>query len=85
MTELIMVKADWSRTFIGEIRRFFSEDNSVVHGEVRVDEGIIYSMAEDEDQLCRNLDELCALKLDHGLHHSTGVFMGEGDYRFLLN
>ena len=78
--------ADMDRTFTGSIKRGISVGKPIVWGSVSVQEGMIYSMAEFEDDLCRNLDQMCLLKLDHGLHHSDGVSLWVGgDCRFFLN
>ena len=74
ITELFMVKADWNRTFIGQIIRKTDEDGlSINLGNVIVDEGKIWSKAETQEELGNNLDDICTLKLDGGLHNSCGV------------
>jgi len=85
ITELMLVKADWSRTFIGSIRREIDGEQSVVRGAVKVDEGVIYSMAGDQDELCRNMDTICMMKLDYGLHQSAGIFIGVCGSKYFLN
>lgn len=68
-----MAKADWNRTFIGTITRFTNEDGSkFVTGEVFVEDGDIWSMADNNMELARNLDGICQLKLDYGIHTDTG-------------
>ena len=85
ITELVLVKADWDRTYIGTIQRESDGGQSVVRGAVKVDEGMIYSMASDQDGLCRNMDAICVMKLDYGLHESIGVFTEICDTNYFLN
>ncbi|MFW6219740.1 MAG: hypothetical protein ACOC33_02785, partial [bacterium] len=56
--ELIMVKADWDRTFIGSMT--LKEDNSY-GGSVLINGGKIVSSADNPDDLGNKLDELCIL------------------------
>jgi hypothetical protein len=74
ITELFLVKADWTRTFIGTIRREVDGDgNPLVLGEVIVHEGKIWSKASNQEELMKNMDEICIMKLDMGLHTNSGV------------
>lgn len=69
--ELILIKTgcDWCRTFIGTIKREVDDEgNSICRGEVIVEEGKIWSMAETEEQVGDNLDMISEMKLDWGLH-----------------
>lgn len=69
--ELILIKTgrNWCKTYMGEIKRQIDESgNSICRGEVIVEEGKIWSMAETEDELGDNLDEICEMKLYFGLH-----------------
>ena len=83
ISELILVMADIRRTFTGTIRR--DRDSPTVRGSVKVNEGMIYSMAEDEDELGKNLDEMCVLKLDYDLHSNEGIYIGICGSNFYLN
>ena len=85
ITELILVKADWNRTYIGSIKRESDGGQSVVRGAVKVDEGRIYSMAGNQDELGKNMDAICIMKLDYGLHESAGVFTEICDTKYFLN
>jgi hypothetical protein len=74
ISELFLVKADWNRTFVGQIIRKTDEDGlSINLGNVTVNEGKIWSKAETQEELGNNLDDICTLKLDHNLHNSCGV------------
>jgi hypothetical protein len=86
ITELFLVKADWTRTFMGEIRREVDVDgNPVVMGEVIVHEGKIWSKASTQEELMKNMDDLCLMKLDMGLHSNAGFTNKIFDFDFNLN
>jgi len=88
ITELFLVKSgnDFTRTFLGEIRRETDENgNPVVHGVVIVNEGKIWSKASNQEELMRNLDDLCVMKLDNRLHLNSGVTIKILDADFFLN
>ncbi len=80
---VLLVKADRHRNFTGAIKR--DVDSPIVSGSVTINEGKIYSMASSEDKLCRNLDILCVLKLDHGIHRDAGLFIGVCGGKYFLN
>jgi hypothetical protein len=74
ISELFLVRADWTRTFMGTIRREVDTDgNPVVLGEVIVQEGKMWSKASTQEELMKNLDDICAMKLDYKLHSQAGV------------
>jgi hypothetical protein len=88
ITELFLVKAgnDFTRTFMGEIRRETDENgNPLLMGEVIVHEGKIWSMASSQEDLMKNMDSICKLKLDGGLHSHAGVTIKIFDTDFYLN
>lgn len=69
LTELSLFKADWGRTFMGEIRREKDKDGSeIILGKVVVNEGNMYSAAPTLDVLRRYLDSMIILKLDFSMH-----------------
>jgi hypothetical protein len=75
ITELFLVKADWSRTFMGQIFRETQKDGSeLVHGNVVIHEGKAWSSGKDQAELATNLDFICQMKLDRGLHEDIGKF-----------
>jgi len=84
ITELFMVKAggDWHRRFMGEIVK---ENAGTIRGNVVVNEGKIWSAAENEEQLGKNLDDICLMKLDHKLHGDTGKQTSIMGIPFFLN
>ena len=71
---------------MGEIRSEKNKDgNTFVYGSVVVNEGKIWSMGESQDELGKNLDEICIMKLDMGLHSDAGVTTKVFDTDFFLN
>jgi hypothetical protein len=74
ITELFLVKSGWDRTFMAEIVRDKTEDgNTINRGKVVVNEGQMWSTGETQDELSNNLDDLCTMKLDMGLHNEPGI------------
>jgi hypothetical protein len=86
ITELFLIKADWHRTFMGQIVRENTEDGKeIIRGNVTVNEGKIWSVAESEEVLGNYLDDICTLKLDYGLHASCGISEEVAGTPFFLN
>ena len=86
ITELMLVKADWQRTFVAEIcREITSEGVSIVRGSVVVNEGKIWSVAESQEELGKCLDDLCVMKLEMGLHANHGITSKIFNYDIFLN
>lgn len=86
ISELMLVKADWQRTFVAEIcREITSEGISIVRGTVVVNEGKIWSSAETWEELGKYLDDICILNLDMGLHSDVGVTNKIFSRDFFLN
>ena len=88
ITELFLVKSgnDFTRTFMGEIRREVNKDgNPVVIGKVIVQEGFIWSKASSQEELMKNMDYICMLKLHYGLHENSGVTTKIFELDFFLN
>lgn len=74
ITELMLVKADWHRTFVAEIyRETTSEGVSIVRGSVVVNEGRILAVGTTQEELGKYLDDLCIMKLDIGIHAKSGI------------
>ena len=64
-----MAKADWNRTFVGEILRCKNDDGSdFVVGEIPVHEYTIIAKAGDDKELGKRLDEMVVSILDYDLH-----------------
>lgn len=89
ITELFMAKAGktgWNRCFHGTIRRERDEnDNPVVYGNVKVNEGYILAKANDQWELGEKLDDLVLMILDRGLHNNAGVSFKHNEFDYHLN
>jgi len=88
ITELFLVKAgnDYSRTFIAQIRRESTkEGKSIVRGSLVVNEGRIWSSADNQEELGKYLDDLCVMKLDYNLHSNMGESILIAGTPFFLN
>jgi hypothetical protein len=86
LTELFLVKADWSRTFWGEIRRDYDNNGKeIVLGLVIVNEGKIWSKASCQKELMKQMNDICVMKLDMGLHSHAGVTKQLFGEDFFLN
>ena len=72
LTELFLVMADWNRTYTGTILRKNTEHGILCHGTVVIDEGKVVSVASSDELLAQNLDDICKMKLDYGLHKKAG-------------
>jgi hypothetical protein len=69
ITELILAKADWKRTFIGTIERYSDDkDCPFVVGKVMVNKYQVVCQASDFNELGRFLDDMVILVLDYDLH-----------------
>jgi len=74
ISELFLVKADWQRTYMGTIKREVDFDgNPVLSCKVIINEGMAWSRAADEEELRKNMDDICVMKLDRGLHQNSGL------------
>ena len=86
ITELFLVKADWNRTFMGEIiREKLDNGKEFLRGSVVVNDGKIWCCAETEEELGRCLDDICTLKLDHNIHDKPGKIEILAATGFFLN
>lgn len=85
IVELYLVKADWNRTFMAQIIKEKTEDGKeIVRGNVVINEGKVWSVADNEEELGTYLDDLCIMKLDYGLHEKAGITLKiAGEYFFL--
>lgn len=70
LSELHLVKADADRTYIGSLKR--NKETNALFGTVTVEEGKIISIASSDDELTKNMDDICKLKLDHRIHQVSG-------------
>jgi hypothetical protein len=86
ITELFLIRADWKRTFMAEICRETTADGKeFVRGTVIINEGRAWSTGNSQQDLANNLDNICTMKLDFGLHSDRGVTIILSGTDFFLN
>lgn len=85
ITELILVKADWDRTYVGTIIRNKAKGLTILRGKVKVEEGKIVAIANSDEKLYDALDAICILKLDYGLHGRLNPVFRSGTGEVNLN
>jgi len=85
ITELFLIKADWNRTFMGQIIRETTDNKTIVRGNVIINEGKCWSVANTQEELAKNLDGICTMKLDKGLHDDAGKFTEINGEKFFLS
>lgn len=74
ITELFLVRADWTRTFMGEIRRETDADgNLIITGKVIINHATAWSCSTDEEELRKSMDAICVMILDYALHAHSGA------------
>lgn len=83
--ELFLIKADWGRCFMGDLKRDVVNGREIVRGTVLVNDGNLIGVANDSDELMRNLDEMCVMKLDKGLHSIPSAIITIAETPFNLN
>lgn len=86
ITEMFMAQADHERCFYGIIKRGTDEfGNAFVFSRITINDGMIQAKADNQWELGKNLDEMCKMALDDGLHENTGVFTEILGDKFFLN
>ena len=86
LTELSLFKADWGRTYMGEIRREKDEHGKeIIRGKVVVNEGNMFSAAATIDELRNYLDSMIIMKLDMFIHSRLSRTTLICDCEFNLN
>jgi hypothetical protein len=74
ITEMFMAQASHERCFYGIIKRGTDEfGNDFVFSRIVMPDGLIQARANDQQELGKNLDEICRMVLDYGLHNNTGA------------
>jgi hypothetical protein len=81
ITELFMAQASKDRKFYGTIKR----EDGVVRGEIKVNDGLIFAVARDQDTLGENLDDMVKLILDADLHGDEGKTSEVSGSTYFLN
>jgi len=81
-----MAQASRDRRFYGTIQRD-CDDKGIpfVYGEIRINQGYIYSRADNQDNLGQKLDEMAILILDNGLYDQQGKTVNIIETDFFLN
>jgi hypothetical protein len=86
ISEMFMAKADVNRCFFGIIKRGKDEDgNSYVFSRIKMQDVLLCASANDQKVLGKNLDEICVMILDKGLHYDHGVIKEIFGTDFFLN
>jgi hypothetical protein len=85
--EMFMARADKHRCFFGIIKRWTDNDGTpqVFSKICMPDDGFIVAQSSDQKTLGKNLDEICKMLLDEGLHNNAGVSIDIFDMDFFLN
>jgi hypothetical protein len=86
ITEMFMAQASDDRCFYGVIQR--SKDNygnEHVFSRIIINDGLIQACAGDQWELGKNLDQMCIMILDMGLHENAGVFTEIFGDKYFLN
>lgn len=89
ITEIFMAKAGktgWDRRFHGTIKRTKDEnDKSMVYGKIKINDGFIYAMAEDQWILGDMLDQMVLMILDEKIHDNKGVSFERYGLQYHMN
>lgn len=86
ITEMFMAQTDHDRCFYGIIRRGVDEfGNAFVFSRIAMPDGLIQAKADNQQELGKNLDEICKMVLDMRLHNDAGVFTEICRDKYFLN
>ncbi len=82
-----MAKADRYRCFFGIIKRFEDHNgNPQVYSKIVMpNDGYIVAQERDQKTLGLNLDEICIMRLDMGLHYYVGLYKEISGIRYFIN
>ena len=83
LVELILVAADIHRTFPATmLTKHDANDQEYFIGVVIINEGEAIGRAKSQAELERNMDDICKMKLDYGLHQTEAIssVIFHGDY-----
>ena len=74
LVELFLVAADIRRTFPATmLTRHDDNDQEFYVGAAIINEGEVIGRAKSQAELERNMDDICKMKLDCGLHTTSGI------------
>lgn len=86
ITEMFMAKTSPDNCFFGCIKRLKDKNgNSFVFSRIKMKNGLLCANADDQKILGENLDEMCVMILDKGLHNDRGVTKEIFGTDFFLN
>jgi hypothetical protein len=87
LTEMFMAKASKDRCFFGIIKRWTDNDvTPKLFSKICMpNDGFICAQATNQKELGNNLDEMCVMILDMGLHDNAGVTTEIFGTDFFLN
>ena len=86
ITELFMAMADKDRCYTGIIKRLKdAEGNPFVFSRIVMPDGLLCARETDQKELGKNLDKICLMIVDKGLHSDAGVSTKIFGTDFFLN
>ena len=86
INEMFLAQADVNRCFAGIIKRLTDiTGNPYVFSRIVVNDGLLCASAPEQIELGRNLDEMCVMILDEGLHDNAGVSTEIFGGKYFLN
>lgn len=86
ITEMFMGKADIYRCFFGCIKRLSDDNgNPFVFSRLVMNKGLLCASAPEQQKLSENLDKMCKMICDEGLHDNKGVSKEIFGSKFFLN
>lgn len=85
ITEMFMAQASVDRCFYGCIKRGNAKGIPFVFSRIVMPDGLLFASASEQKELGKNLDEMCIMILDKGLHSDAGVSRIIYENKFFLN
>ena len=86
ISEMFMAKADVHRCHFGIIKRLRdAEGNPFVFSRILMPDGFLCASAPEQIELGDNLDIICKMSLDEGLHSNAGVSTEIFGSKYFLN
>ncbi len=81
-----MAQASPDRCFYGSLKEYVDADG-ITHffSRIELNNGYICASASDRKELSRNLDDICKMVLDNGLHKFSGMLSKTSAGEFYLN
>ena len=86
ITEMFCAQIDGDRMYTGCIKRLRDANgNPVVFSRIVMPDGLLCAREDNQEALGLNLDKLCKMVVDEGLHNDTGVYSEIFGTYFYLN